>query len=285
MQAETPDALSPLSEEWDRALAVVAHPDDLEYGAASAIARWTSQGKSVSYVLVTSGEAGIASMAPETAGPLREQEERAGAAIVGVEDVEFLGHPDGMIESGLRLRKDIARAIRRCRPHALITINHHATWGGSSFNMADHRVVGLAVMDAARDAANRWVFQDLLEGGYQPWGGVRMVCINASPYPTHAVDVTGFLAQGIRSLQAHRAYIEGLGGEFDARAFLESSAAAVGDRAGYEHAVGFEVVTSRPASHRSGFRAGALSITSFRSWARFPASHRSRRSELQRERE
>jgi LmbE family N-acetylglucosaminyl deacetylase len=242
LQGDEPDALSPLPEDWERAMAVVAHPDDIEYGVASVVARWTAQGKSVAYVLVTSGEAGIDSMAPERAKYVREQEERAGAAIVGVDSVEFLGYPDGTIEYGLGLRNDIARAVRRHRPEALITLNHHPTGGGRSFNMADHRVVGWAVMDAARDAANRWVFSDLIDEGYDPWNGVRMVCIGASPYPTHAVDVSGYLDKGVESLQAHRAYLEGLGGAFDARSFLESSAAQTGRRLGCEHAVGFEVV-------------------------------------------
>ena len=81
--------LQPLDEDWERALAVVAHPDDLEYGAASAVARWTAQGKHVSYLLATRGEAGIDGMPPEQTGPLREEEERASAALVGVKTVEF----------------------------------------------------------------------------------------------------------------------------------------------------------------------------------------------------
>src|SRR6201991_753019 len=95
-----PPPLPPLREDWQRALCVAAHPDDLEYGAASAIARWTAQGKRVAYCLVTSGEAGIDSLPPEECGPLREQEERDGAALVGVTEVEFLGHRDGVIEYG-----------------------------------------------------------------------------------------------------------------------------------------------------------------------------------------
>ena len=87
---------------WTRGLAIVAHPDDLEYGAASAIARWTSEGKRFAYVLVTSGEAGLA-IPPEEAGPLREAEQRASAAAVGVDDVAFLGYPDGVVEYGLSL--------------------------------------------------------------------------------------------------------------------------------------------------------------------------------------
>ena len=105
----------PLPEDWGRALAIVAHPDDLEYGAASAIARWTAQGKEVTYLLVTRGEAGIESMAPEEAGPLRAQEERRSARVVGVNTVEFLDYADGTIEYGLPLRQDLARMIRRRR--------------------------------------------------------------------------------------------------------------------------------------------------------------------------
>ncbi len=231
--------LEPLPDDWTRALAIVAHPDDLEYGAASAIARWTSEGKAVAYVLVTSGEAGLA-MAPSEAGPLREVEERRSAAAVGVDTVEFLGHTDGTIEYGLPLRRDLARAIRRHRPEVVITINRHDSWGGPSFNMADHRVVGLAILDAVRDAANRWVFPELLEEGHEPWAGVTMVCANASPHSKHAVDITGFLDRGIASLREHKAYLEHVG--TDADAMLRDAATATGREFGCEHAVAFEVV-------------------------------------------
>src|SRR5262245_10493617 len=81
-------------EDFDRALAVVAHPDDLEYGGAAAIARWTDQGRTVTYLLATRGEAGIDTLPPAECGPLREAEQRAAAAEVGVDAVEFLDHPD-----------------------------------------------------------------------------------------------------------------------------------------------------------------------------------------------
>src|SRR6476620_447431 len=105
-------------------MAVVAHPDDMEYGAAAAVARWTDQGRSVVYVLATRGEAGIDGRHPSEVGPLREAEELAGAAEVGVDVVEFLGHRDVVIEYGLDLRRDIARAIRRHRPELLVTLTH-----------------------------------------------------------------------------------------------------------------------------------------------------------------
>ena len=111
--------MEPMSEDWERAVAIVAHPDDLEYGAASAVARWTSQGKTVSYVLATSGEAGIAGLAPERTKPLREQEQRRSAAVVGVDHVEFLSHADGEVEYGLPLRRDLARWLAKARQAGL----------------------------------------------------------------------------------------------------------------------------------------------------------------------
>ena len=235
--------LTPLDENWERALAVVAHPDDLEYGAASAVARWTSQGKDIGYLLATRGEAGIDSMPPAEVGPLREQEERNSAHLVGVRTVEFLDCVDGVIEYGLPLRRDIARAVRRHRPEVLITLNFELTWGGTILNMADHRWLGLAVLDAARDAGNRWIFPELLEEGLQPWGGVKKVLVAGSANPTHGVDVTDFLDQGIASLQAHQAYIENLSGDFNPDSFLRQNAAATGKRFGCKYAVAFEVIT------------------------------------------
>lgn len=234
--------LPPLPEDWDRALAIVAHPDDLEYGAASAIARWTAQGKQVHYLLVTRGEAGIDAMPPTEVGPLRESEERRSAALVGVFSVEFLNYPDGVVTYGLPLRRDLARAIRRHRPEVLITLPYQLTWDGYTLNMADHRWVALATLDAARDAGNRWIFPELLAEGLEPWSGVRLVCFNASPQATHAVDVTAYLAQGIASLAEHRTYLAHLPTPIDPATFLRHHATAVGARCGCQYAVSFEVL-------------------------------------------
>ena len=227
--------MEPMPEDWERAAAVVAHPDDLEYGAASAIARWTSQGKQVSYVLVTSGEAGIESAPPERVGPLREAEERRSAAVVGVTDVEFLGHPDGLIEYGVPLRRDIAAALRRARPDVVITMNFALTWGEEGpVNHADHRAVGLATMDACRDAANSWLFRDTGE----PWHGINGIYVAGVTEPTHYVDVTDTIGEGVQSLREHQAYLDGLGTGFDPDQFLRDMAGYTGLAAGCEYAVG-----------------------------------------------
>lgn len=233
------DTLPPMPEDWDRALAVVAHPDDMEYGAAAAVARWTGQGKWVGYVLVSDGEAGIQAIVPAEAGPLRRDEQLASCAAVGVEEVEFLGHPDGAIVEGLDLRADLAAAIRRHRPDVVLSINFRDSWGGPSWNHADHRAVGRALLDAVRDAANPWSFPDRGEA----WGGVRFTAFNASPEPTHGVDVTATFDAGVRSLECHRTYLENLGADMASPAtFLRDNAAGAGERLGVELAATFEVI-------------------------------------------
>jgi LmbE family N-acetylglucosaminyl deacetylase len=230
--------MQPMPEDWDSAVAVVAHPDDLEYGVAAAIARWTGQGKRVTYLLATRGEAGIAGMPPDKTGPLRVEEELRSAQVVGVSAVEFLGsgYRDGLVEYGVPLRRDLAGAFRRLRPDVVITTSFDLTWGEEGpVNHADHRAVGLAVLDACRDAANGWVFP---EAG-PPFAGIRSAYVAAAANPTHYVDVTGTIDAGIASLREHRAYLEGLGREFDPGEFLRNMAGYVGLGAGCQYAVAF----------------------------------------------
>jgi LmbE family N-acetylglucosaminyl deacetylase len=227
--------MEPMPEDWDRAVAVVAHPDDLEYGVASAIARWTGQGKQVSYLLATRGEAGIAGMPPDQVGPLRVEEEKRSAAVVGVTTVEFLDHPDGLVEYGIPLRRDLAAAFRRLQPEVVITMSFDLTWGEEGpVNHADHRAVGLAVLDACRDAANEWVFP---EAG-PSCQTIRDAYVATSRDPTHFVDVTDTIDTGIASLREHRAYLDGLGRDFDPDEFLRNMAGYVGMGAGCQYALG-----------------------------------------------
>jgi len=234
--------LEPLREDWERALCVVAHPDDLEFGAAAAVARWTGQGKRVVYCMVTSGEAGIDGMDPGECRAVREAEQVESARLVGVHQVEFLGLPDGILEYGVPLRRAIAAVVRRHRPEIVVTGNFRETWGGRNLNQADHVAAGRAVVDAVRDAGNRWVFPEQLGDGVEPWGGVREVWAFGSPEGQHAVDTTDTFDAGVASLEAHRAYIEGLGWEhFDAREFLEGFARQAGQGLGVAFAAAFEV--------------------------------------------
>jgi LmbE family N-acetylglucosaminyl deacetylase len=239
------EALAPMPEDWQRALAIAAHPDDLEYGAAAAVAAWTGAGRQMSYLMVTRGEAGIDGIAPEQAAPLREQEQRTAAAEVGVTTVEFLDHRDGVIEYGPALRRDLARVVRRHRPELVIMLNHHDYWAFGGWNSADHRAVGRAVLDAVADAGNRWIFPELIREGLEPWGGVRWIAIAGSPQATHAVDVSTALDRAVASLAAHRTYLSALSdepAEEYARAFVEMVTAGDAERFGGRAAVSFELL-------------------------------------------
>jgi LmbE family N-acetylglucosaminyl deacetylase len=166
---------------------------------------------------------------------------------VGVEAVEFLGLPDGVLEYGLAMRLAIARQVRRHRPDVVITNNFRSTWdGAATLNQADHIATGSATLDAVRDAGNRWVFRELTEQGFEPWDGVREVWAAGSPDSRHAVDVTATFDRGVASLDAHRVYLDGLGsGTFDAEEFLDSVCRPAGVRLGVRHAAPFEVFSLR----------------------------------------
>jgi len=142
------------------------------------------------------------------------------------------------VEYGLPLRRDIAAVIRRRRPELVVTSSPdpRPVWGGLDY--ADHRAVGLAGVDATRDAGNRWVFRDLPE----PWR-VRYTAIANSARPTHAVDVTDTIEHGIASLRAHRRYLEGLGESApDPHEMLLGFARMSGERFGGRLAVSYELL-------------------------------------------
>jgi LmbE family N-acetylglucosaminyl deacetylase len=221
-----------------RVLCVVAHPDDVEYGTSAAVAAWTSKGIDVAYLLLTRGEAGMDALTPERTADLRVTEQIAGSAAVGVSEVDFLTYPDGVLEYSLHLRRDIAREIRRHRPDAVVI----GTWEvefAAGLNQADHRVAGLATLDAVRDAGNRWVFTELLDDGLEPWSP-RWLLIGGDSRPTHGVDITGEpLERGIASLECHAQYLAGIPGHPPPRLMLTGIAALQGRRLGVPHAVLF----------------------------------------------
>ena len=204
--------MPPLSmpDDWQRALVVAAHPDDIEYGLAAAVAAWTAAGKEVHYLLATRGEAGMAGVPPAEAGPLREDEERRSAAVVGVTEVEFLDHRDGVLVAGPELRRDLAGAIRRHRPELVVTGYFGATWtppgvSPAYVNSADHRALGQSVLDSVADAANEWIFPELTE---EPWRGVQYIAVAELTDSPHEVDVTDQVEKAVASLCEHRRYLE-----------------------------------------------------------------------------
>ncbi len=232
-----------VNEDWDTGLVVVAHPDDIEYGASSAIARWTKQGKQITYLLLTRGEAGIDSIEPERTADIRTKEQIAAAKAVGVDDVRFLDHPDGMLEYSLTMRHDIARVIREVKPEVCITLNHREYFPGKNLNMADHHVTGHALIDATRDAGNRWVFQELLDEGYEPWDDVQTVLVSNSPRAGHAVEVDDTIEAGIESLRQHKTYLDNLPDHPEPDEFLRNIAASAGENYTSTYAAAFEAIS------------------------------------------
>ncbi len=245
MVSETLPALP--DSEFSRVLCVAAHPDDVEYGTSAAVACWTARGIPVTYLMLTRGEAGMDASPPERTVALRTQEQIQGAAAVGVDRVDFLDHPDGVLEYGLGLRRDIARSIRALQPDVVVIGSWEVEFV-AGLNLADHRVAGLATLDAVRDAANRWVFRELLDEGLEPWA-VRWLLVGGDPRPTHGVDVTGEpLQRGVASLEAHRQYLAGIPGHPPPRLLIPAIARMQGPALGVEHAVLFRAYdfTARP---------------------------------------
>lgn len=192
----------------ERVLCVVAHPDDMEYGASAAVAEWTSRGIEVSYLLLTAGEAGIRNMHPSEVAPLRAKEQRRACKIVGVDDLTILDLPDGLLEPTTATRAHIARHIRRVRPQVVMTMNWalEVPWG---INHVDHRAAGLAAVDAIRDADNPWIYPEQLTEGIEPWSTTWLIVGGAEP--THVIELgEESVARGMASLDAHEAYLDAL---------------------------------------------------------------------------
>lgn len=228
-------------ESFERILCVVAHPDDMEYGTSTAVARWTARGVDVGYLLLTRGEAGMPTPPEETAR-LRVAEQRAACATVGVKHLTVLEHPDGMLVYGLDLRRDICREIRRFRPDVVIGSGHEVETS-FGFDQADHRAAGLATVDAVRDAGNRWVFTEQIDDeGLEPCD-VRWILVPGMVGElgaTHGVDVTGEpLQRGIASLEAHAGYLAAIPDHPAPADFLSKILAMNGNAMGVEHAMLF----------------------------------------------
>jgi LmbE family N-acetylglucosaminyl deacetylase len=148
--------------DWRTALVLVPHPDDPEYGCAAAVAKWTAEGKTVHYALACRGEAGIAGMPPEQAGPLREGEQLRSAAVVGVTDVQFWDFPDSDIHNTPELRAKIAATITELAPDMVITLYSGPEWAPGAPNQRDHIEFSNAVA-AAYDSLThrpRWLFEN-----------------------------------------------------------------------------------------------------------------------------
>jgi LmbE family N-acetylglucosaminyl deacetylase len=173
------------------------------------VATWTAAGTEVTYCIVTDGDAGGFDETPrDQMGPLRQAEQRAAAAAVGVTDVRFLGHPDGRLELSLDLRRDIARVIRQVRPQRVLTSSPERWYERIGASHPDHLTVGEATLRAVYpDARNPFAFPELrLDEGLEAWT-VSEVWLGASPRADHAVDVTDVAERKLEALRSHKSQV------------------------------------------------------------------------------
>jgi LmbE family N-acetylglucosaminyl deacetylase len=193
------------AEHVERALCVLAHPDDVDFGSAATVATWTAAGTEVVYCIVTDGDAGGYDETPrEQMGPLRQAEQRAAAKEVGVSDVRFLGYPDERLELTLGLRRDISRVIRQVRPQRVLTSSPERWYERIGASHPDHMTVGESTLRAVYpDARNPFAFPELLaDEGLEAWT-VSEVWLGASPLSNHAVDVTDVIDRKWAALGSH----------------------------------------------------------------------------------
>ena len=215
----------------DRVLVVCAHPDDVDFGAAGTVAALTEGGASVAYAIVTSGEAGSDHLSIDASelAALRQREQRAAGRVVGVEDISFLGHPDGQLEPTIALRGDLSAVIRRVRPDVVICQSPQRMLERVFASHPDHLAAGEATLCAVYpDARNPRAFPEQLEAGLEPHA-VSEVWLMAHPEADLRVDVTATFDRKIAALRAHESqtgHREDL--EEMVRSWLTAGAQAVG---------------------------------------------------------
>jgi LmbE family N-acetylglucosaminyl deacetylase len=224
-QAATPRP----DDEIRSALVVVAHPDDCDFGAAGTIAGWVDAGVSVTVLLCTRGEqGGFDDTNREQMPAIREREQVAASAGLGVKDVRFLsGHRDGWLEPTWELQRQIVEVIRDVQPQRVLIQSPERWYDRIQASHPDHLAAGEAAIRAIYPAAeNRYAWPELVERGLEPWH-VSEVWIMAHPEMTHAVDITGNFDRKVAALKAHASQTAHLGD--DLAGFLRTWGARVAD--------------------------------------------------------
>ena len=232
----------------ERAMVIVAHPDDIEFGSAGTIIRWTNAGTEVCYVLCTSGDVGIANpdLTREEVREIREREQRAAAEIAGVKEVVFLRERDGELMNSLDLRRRLVREIRRFKPDAIITLDPTAFFVSDNYiNHPDHRAAGTAALDAAFPAAGQpHVFEDLAEEGLKAHKPKR-IYVSSWDSPNTWVNITETIDQKLEALMAHKSQMDeakGQNPEWEPEKMLRQWAAERGKGKEMEYAESFRVI-------------------------------------------
>ena len=198
--------MSPLEDrEVERILVITAHPDDVDFGAGGTVAGWTDEGIEVSYCIVTDGDAGgFDPSIPRSEIPgIRRAEQEAAAEVLGVQDLNFLGYPDGRLTVSLDLRRDLARVIRQVRPQRVVCHSPQRIWDRIYASHPDHLAAGEAALCAVYpDARNDFTFPELLDEGLAGHA-VPEVWLMVGPDPDVFVDTTEQLDRKVKALLCH----------------------------------------------------------------------------------
>jgi LmbE family N-acetylglucosaminyl deacetylase len=226
----------------ESAMAIVAHPDDIEFSCSGTLARWAQAGTRISYVLCTSGEVGIAQaeMTKARAAEIREAEQMAAAQVIGAQEVIFLREPDGMLEATMELRRRLVREIRRFRPEVVICGDPTIVWVGDDYiNHPDHRAAATAALDATFPAAGQPnLFEELAEEGF-PAYKPRKVYVTGWNQNDLFVNIETTIDLKIEALRAHKSQMQ----DWDPEPRIKEWAATRAQGKEMAYAEGFRVVS------------------------------------------
>jgi len=226
----------------DSAMAIVAHPDDIEFSCVGTLARWKKAGTRISYVLCTSGDVGIAEkgMTKAMAADIREKEQLAAAELIGADEVIFLREPDGMLLPTLELRKKLVREIRRFQPEVVICGDPTIVWAGNDYiNHPDHRAAATAALDAVFPAAGQPnLFEEIAEEGIQAFKP-RRVYVTGWNHNDLFVNIEESIDLKVNALRAHTSQMK----EWDPEPHIKEWAAERAQGKEMAYAEGFRVVT------------------------------------------
>lgn len=198
-----------------RALVVAAHPDDSEFGAAGTVALMVRDGWDVYYLICTDGSKGSEdpAMTPDKLVPIRREEQRAAASVLGVREVFFLDYVDGDLTYTREFMRDIVKAIRTIRPHTVFSHDPNQIVRNSFINHPDHRAAGTVALDAVYPLArNRPSFPELLKEGLEPFSASEVLLWSASDI-NHKVDITDVIDIKLEALRKHASQLS----EMDSR--------------------------------------------------------------------
>ena len=200
-----------MTDEPQRVLVVLAHPDDPEFFCGATLAKWARQGKEINYLLLTCGDKGSdhPEMTPELLCADRQVEQRAAADVIGAKEITFLSYSDGELMNTLEVRRDVVRAIRRFKPHTIVTCDPTTYFRANAYiNHTDHRTAGAATLDAVFPAAgNRMYFPELLQEGCEPHAP-KEIWMSLTNEPNTWVDVNDTIAIKIAAIREHKSQVQ-----------------------------------------------------------------------------